>query len=417
MKKLKSFFLSLLLIIITIVSTMIWSYENDDVIYSIKTKLKKYKNFSKSSIMDKNAFNVEANAYSLTFSNILQFDNLSAYLLHDSDNKALDIKSIKIFSQNGYLITADNKRKKLNLGKNFTSDYNGGVKLIIFFKSEIYGLISSRLKDCFYTSIVNLNKGNEIFKTDCLPSSENDYIDFNGVGSSLVDFEDYILLSLGTPTTNSDKISKLAQEQDSYFGKFLKINKSDFEKGYIKPEIFSYGHRNPQGVTKIGEKIFSTEHGPKGGDELNLIEKNFNYGWPIVSYGTKYFSDEDGKSYKMNHRMNKFAAPIYAFIPSIAVSALNNCPKILQNYYKQNCLIGLSLNGNKLQPGRSLIIFLLSEDYLKIDAIEKIYIRDNFAIRHFLTNKKNEIFESQDGSIYVSVDHKGVFEVKFNNFR
>ena len=62
----------------------------------------------------------------------------------------------------------------------------------------------------------------------------------------------------------------------------------------IEYNIFSLGHRNPQGLVVKDDFIFSLEHGPQGGDELNIILKGKNYGWPITSYGTRYY---DGKSY------------------------------------------------------------------------------------------------------------------------
>ena len=56
------------------------------------------------------------------------------------------------------------------------------------------------------------------------------------------------------------------------------------------PEIWSWGHRNPQGLAVHPEtsKLWATEHGPQGGDELNVIRKGQNYGWPIIGYGANY---------------------------------------------------------------------------------------------------------------------------------
>ena len=56
------------------------------------------------------------------------------------------------------------------------------------------------------------------------------------------------------------------------------------------PEIWSYGHRNPQGLAIHPETgdVWTTEHGPQGGDELNLIQAGKNYGWPVVGYGVNY---------------------------------------------------------------------------------------------------------------------------------
>ena len=102
-----------------------------------------------------------------------------------------------------------------------------------------------------------MNTGKEIFNTNCLPSLEEDaVIDFNGLGSSHVDLGNSILISIGTPTTNSHKINLLAQDKDSFFGKILKIKKINLEQKELKPEIFSLGHRNPQGVTLLEKKNF-----------------------------------------------------------------------------------------------------------------------------------------------------------------
>ena len=82
--------------------------------------------------------------------------------------------------------------------------------------------------------------------------------------------------------------------------------------------------------------IFSLEHGPQGGDELNKILKGKNYGWPVVSYGTKY---NYGKSYSTDHSKSNFQTPLYFFNPAIAPSALKKCPINLSDYYKNSILL------------------------------------------------------------------------------
>ena len=64
-----------------------------------------------------------------------------------------------------------------------------------------------------------------------------------------------------------------------------------FQKDGVLPEIWSYGHRNPQGIffDIIQQRLWSIEHGPRGGDEINLILPGRNYGWPIISYGKEYW--------------------------------------------------------------------------------------------------------------------------------
>ena len=277
-------------------------------------------------------------------------------------------------------------------------------------------MLTSEKTNCYYAAIVSLETLLEIFKTECLPDKEDNY-DFNGLGSSFIVDENYILLSLGTPTSKSSVINELAQNKNSFFGKILKFNKKDFNEEELIPYIYSYGHRVPQGMTKISSTVFAVEHGPKGGDEINLIDENKNYGWPISSYGTRYFYDNDGKEYKFNHMSNNFEEPLFAFVPSIGISALNKCPIILEKYYRKNCLIGLSLYGNDLRQGKSLIIFLLNDSLKKIDSMEKIFLGPEYPLRHFVTNSNNELYEDANGSIYVSVDNDGIFEIKFQNFR
>ena len=170
-------------------------------------------------------------------------------------------------------------------------------------------------------------------------------------------------------------------------------------------------------MTKIEESFFSVEHGPKGGDELNKIIKGKNYGWPKVSYGTQYEYEDSGKAYEVNHEENQFEEPIFAFVPSVGISALNSCPTKLKKYYKKPCLLALSLHGNSLRRGRSIIIYLLNKKMDKVHSIEKIHLRDDLKLRHFVTNSKNELYEDTDGNIFVSVDKKGIYKLSFVYFR
>ncbi|MBN2866604.1 MAG: PQQ-dependent sugar dehydrogenase [Thiotrichales bacterium] len=85
-------------------------------------------------------------------------------------------------------------------------------------------------------------------------------------------------------------------------------------------EIWSYGHRNPQGLVfdVNTNRLWEMEHGPRGGDEINLIEKGLNYGWPLVSQGKEYFSGSPvGERYKAG-----MIEPVKVYIPSIAPSDL-----------------------------------------------------------------------------------------------
>jgi len=396
--------------LLSLLIAILWAYENSDKISKLKDKLKIYKpkhEFVKENDdIDKDVSVVEGNHFSLNVEKIISLNSKTSFLLNNSVNREFNINDIDIFTQEGFKINKD-KTIKLELNKNFTDDFSGGLKTVFFINENIYGLTSSLDNDCYYASVVNLKTSDELLKSNCLYGLE---IDFNGLGSSTIHVDNEILISIGTPTSSSDLISSYAQNKDSLFGKILSIEKNDLLSEKLSPKIYSMGHRNPQGITKIKKMIFSVEHGPKGGDELNKIIKNKNYGWPKVSYGTKYVFEK----YNLDHEKNGYEEPIFAFIPSIGISSLNLCPSKLYNYYKKNCLMGLSLYGNDLRPGKSLLIFLLDENLEKIHSIEKINLGK--PLRHFMTNNKNEIFEDKDGHIYVSSDFDGIYRVNFNNF-
>jgi aldose sugar dehydrogenase len=87
-----------------------------------------------------------------------------------------------------------------------------------------------------------------------------------------------------------------------------------------RPGIWSYGHRNPQGlvVDPQSGQIWLHEHGPQGGDELNLVERGHNYGWPVITYGVGY----DGKPITDLTHADGMDQPLYYWVPSIAISGL-----------------------------------------------------------------------------------------------
>src|SRR5690606_9970232 len=87
-----------------------------------------------------------------------------------------------------------------------------------------------------------------------------------------------------------------------------------------KPEIWSYGHRNPQGLYYDAREavLWEHEHGPRGGDELNRIEKGKNYGWPKITFGIDY----DGSIISEDTARAGMEQPVHYWIPSIAPSGL-----------------------------------------------------------------------------------------------
>jgi len=398
----------------SLLAVSLWTFENPDKIELIKNIYKKNK-APISKIQEKSGNQIVSNSFIVTFKKIISLSHKTAFISYEGTKDVFNPSFLYIYTQNGFLIS-NLKEKKINLPNTFTLQRNGGVKTIIHNKEKKFALISNNKGKCFYASIVNLTDGKEILNSDCLPDSKKK-TDFNGLGASNIHLEDYIYLSIGTPTQNSKLIYNLAQKDNSIFGKIIKIKKENFIESLFKFEVFSKGHRNPQGLTRIDNKIFSVEHGPKGGDELNLISQKNNYGWPVVSYGTRYMYDDNGKSYNTSHENKNFTEPLFALVPSVGISSINVCPSVLIKYYNKKCLMALSLYGNNLRPGKSILIFLLNNNSNKIHSIEKIYLGDEMKLRHFVTNSKNELYEDVEGNIYVSVDRKGIFKITFSNFR
>jgi hypothetical protein len=401
----------ILLWILSILSGILFSYENPEKIESIKHYFKGTEG------------DIEANSFKISFKPVYLFENgyRTAFVSYADANDEFDKKKLKIYFQDGGIFEGSNYKEPIF--EFLTNYYNGGVKSIFDHKNNKFAFMSSSKDDCLYASIVSLQTNSEIFKTKCLPAENNEqylgWVDFNGLGSANIHYKNKILLSIGAPEMFNNEIASLAQDKNSFFGKIIEIDKSDLdlviskEKEKINPKIFSLGHRNPQGLTRINNLLFSVEHGPRGGDELNRILIDKNYGWPESSYGNKYSGDTSKENYNRNHEDYGFEEPLFALVPSVGITSINNCPKKLIDFYKRPCLLALSLWGNHLRPGKSIIIYLLNNDMTKVQSIEKIFIGDQMKLRHFVTNDKNELYEDKNGDIYISVDGIGIHKLSF----
>ena len=137
-----------------------------------------------------------------------------------------------------------------------------------------------------------------------------------------------------------------------------------------KPEIYSYGHRNPQGMTldPITGEVWIHEHGPQGGDEINIIQSGKNYGWPVITYGVNYgWGTEIGEGRKKQG----MEQPLYYWDPSIAPSGMafyegDKFPQWQGNLFvgslKFQLLVRLELQNNKVIKEERL----LADEYGRI---------------------------------------------------
>jgi glucose/arabinose dehydrogenase len=137
-----------------------------------------------------------------------------------------------------------------------------------------------------------------------------------------------------------------AQDLSNDLGKIVRINPDGsipldnpfFGKEGARPEIWTYGHRNPQGLAfnpKTG-KLFESEFGPKGGDEINVLEPGKNYGWPVVSWGSNY----DGTPIPPPPAHPEFADAIAHWNPVISPSGITFYTGEAIPGWKDNLLIG-----------------------------------------------------------------------------
>jgi glucose/arabinose dehydrogenase len=151
--------------------------------------------------------------------------------------------------------------------------------------------------------------------------------------------------------------------------------------------VYSYGHRNPQGLVynSFTNEVWETEHGPKGGDELNIIQKGKNYGWPLVSYGVNY----DGVPVSASPTMDGVEPPIHTWTPSIAPCGL---AIITSDKYK-------SWKGNAL-AGSLAFTHLTRLEILNSKVVKETKMLDGIG-------RVRNVKLGPDGLIYVSVEGPG----------
>lgn len=167
------------------------------------------------------------------------------------------------------------------------------------------------------------------------------------------DREGYLFLSVGDRMAGSngpngvDPTNHPAQDLMSHQGKILRLRDDGTvpsDNPFVGrrdalPEIWSWGHRNPQGLAVNPEtnQLWSTEHGPQGGDELNAIHKGANYGWPVIGYGVNYFIGTEIHQSRTREGMEQ---PQAYWVPSIGISGLLFYTGDKFPNWKGNALIG-----------------------------------------------------------------------------
>ena len=172
-----------------------------------------------------------------------------------------------------------------------------------------------------------------------------------------------ILFSIGYAN-----IDKVAQDKNSLLGKIISIDKTTTQH-----DLISIGHRNPQGLFYQSSKniIINTEHGPKGGDEINF---NFqkkdnlpNYGWDIASYGSPYIGED---KFKKSHKDYGFEEPFKNYTPSIGISEIQSLSNDEYSFVNKNSLFVSSLRAG------SIYILDTDEDFKEIISEDRLFFKE-----------------------------------------
>ena len=158
-----------------------------------------------------------------------------------------------------------------------------------------------------------------------------------------------------------------------------------------KTAVYSYGHRNPQGMTvhpKTGV-IWENEHGPKGGDEINIIRKGKNYGWPKITYGINY----SGTIITKNTALPNMEQPEYYWLPSIGPSGMAFSTSGVYKEWTNNLFVGS----------------------LKFEYLERLVIKNDKVVKREKVLDKigrvRNVKEGPDGYLYLGVEGKGIIKV------
>ena len=196
-----------------------------------------------------------------------------------------------------------------------------------------------------------------------------------------------------------------AQDLSTTLGKIIRINRD----GSIppdnpsiigsEPEIFSYGHRNPQGaaIRPGGDELWVTEHGPQGGDEINKIVAGGNYGWPVVSYGCNYGDPvSDACHIGGGVHAPNYIEPVSYWVPvSIAPSGMIFYTGAGFPQWKGNLFVGALV-------GTALWRVELNEDQEVLR--ERLFFEPNERIR--------DVGQGPDGWIYLLTDSGKLVQIR-----
>ncbi len=218
-------------------------------------------------------------------------------------------------------------------------------------------------------------------------------------GRILFDRTGNLLVSTGERSSTSSR--PLAQSVTAALGKVVRITTNgtpasgnpSFSQTGALPELFTIGHRNPQGLAihPVSGDIWLGEHGPQGGDEINLLKPGANYGWPVITYGEEYGGQAIGSGIQQQSGMEQ---PVYYWDPVIAPGGMTFYNGNLMPEWQNNLFIG-ALGGTHLAR------LIISNN--KVTGEERLLANANQRFR--------DITQGTDGALYAVTDAGRLYRI------
>jgi len=218
-------------------------------------------------------------------------------------------------------------------------------------------------------------------------------------GRVIFDRNGNLLASAGERSDNA--IRTQAQSLNSGLGKVVRITKDGqaatgnpfIGQAGARPELYSIGHRNPQGLAIHPETgdIWQSEHGPRGGDEINRLQAGANYGWPVISYGIEYSGQRVGEGIQQKDGMTQ---PVYYWDPVVSPSGMTFYTGDRITEWKNNLFIGC-LSGMH-------IVRLVIENN-KVTGEERLLASEGQRFR--------DITQGTDGALYAITDGGKLYKI------
>lgn len=301
-----------------------------------------------------------------------------------------------------YHFDLKSKKSKLLMSPKVKAGGQGGLldlKVVkIKGKTFLYYTYSKQVKDLWTTAM-----GRALYKDGKLSAHEDLFVadvvsdTSRHFGSRMAFKDQFVYVTIGDRGER-----KYAQDLSKHNGSIVRLHldgsipkDNPFGKKNQLKSIWSWGHRNPQGIDfdPVSRELFSCEFGPRGGDEFNHIKKALNYGWPVITYGKEYWGPSIGDTHKKGMEQ-----PVVHWSPSISPSGMVFYRGDKVSEWKGNVFLA-NLGSRHLRR----LVLSQEQGKFKVTKQESLLSSLKERIRHVANGK--------DGHLYISTDSGKIIKV------